>query len=661
MGTELDDTFRILVATDNHLGYAEKDPERCNDSFETFEEILEMAVEQEVDMILLGGDLFHENKPSRQCMVRCMDLIRKYTFGDRPVLFDFLSDPVENFKHSKNPVVNYLDPNLNVAIPIFSIHGNHDDPSGLGQFCALEMLSVAGLINYFGRTTDLKNINISPILLEKGRTKLAIYGLSSVKDERLFRLFRENKVKMLRPKESMESWFNIMVLHQNHAKHGPTNYIPESFLDPFLDLVIWGHEHECLIEPRLSAPDSFHVIQPGSSVVTSLCAGEAVEKKVVLLEVNHQQQFKTTALDLKTIRPFVFDDVCLADHDMDIVLTKNITNPVEDFIEKYINKMINKAKKLLTDHPRQPKKPLIRLRVEYTDESQMFNVCRFGHKFEDTVANSSDMILFRRMKKEAKKGEMGVDKDAMDAVFNEDVSETHVEDLVEQYFASLEEQHQQLYLLTERGLAGAVRSFVEKDDKDAIKTIFQHQVEKTQKHILSLEKDFNEEDVVEDIIAYRLERMTRDPHLEEEEALAALNNPTRVKAKVSENDDNDDDQMSDFDMNDDDDDRPTPAKGRGSRGGQVRGRAASRARGSRGAARTSANTSSASSSRTQLSLSGDGSPKLSAAASKGRGSRGRGRATSKNQSTMDSFYRPSQQVAPPRGARKGAVFDSDSD
>ena len=54
-----------------------------DDSFETFEEILALAAKEEVDFILLGGDLFHENKPSRQSVVRCMDLIRKYTFGDR--------------------------------------------------------------------------------------------------------------------------------------------------------------------------------------------------------------------------------------------------------------------------------------------------------------------------------------------------------------------------------------------------------------------------------------------------------------------------------------------------------------------------------------------------------------------------------------------------
>ena len=35
-------------ATDNHIGYLEKDPLRGNDSLEAFEEILKMAKEQDV-------------------------------------------------------------------------------------------------------------------------------------------------------------------------------------------------------------------------------------------------------------------------------------------------------------------------------------------------------------------------------------------------------------------------------------------------------------------------------------------------------------------------------------------------------------------------------------------------------------------------------------
>lgn len=42
------DTFKILVATDIHLGYLEKDAVRGNDTFVTFDEILKLAQDNEV-------------------------------------------------------------------------------------------------------------------------------------------------------------------------------------------------------------------------------------------------------------------------------------------------------------------------------------------------------------------------------------------------------------------------------------------------------------------------------------------------------------------------------------------------------------------------------------------------------------------------------------
>ena len=54
-----------------------------NDSFNTFKEILEIAEQQNVDFILLGGDLFHENKPTRECMYKCTELLRTHTMGDK--------------------------------------------------------------------------------------------------------------------------------------------------------------------------------------------------------------------------------------------------------------------------------------------------------------------------------------------------------------------------------------------------------------------------------------------------------------------------------------------------------------------------------------------------------------------------------------------------
>jgi len=144
---------------------------------------------------------------------------------------DCVSSP---FNHA-----NYEDPDINVAIPVFSIHGNHDDPSGVcvvdsegrlakfkfsdgsqeGTYSALDVLAISGLLNYYGKNPQSDKIEIKPVLLQKGRTKLALYGMSNVRDERLFRTFRDGHVKFFQPSDlpgvKKSDWFNLMSVHQN--------------------------------------------------------------------------------------------------------------------------------------------------------------------------------------------------------------------------------------------------------------------------------------------------------------------------------------------------------------------------------------------------------------------------------------------------------------
>jgi double-strand break repair protein MRE11 len=148
-------TLRILVATDCHLGYLEKDEVRRFDSFDTFQEICSLAEknkvklqssqnisylyvckfapsllqmhthdvlvlllctnhfynlrndELQVDFLLLGGDLFHENKPSNSTLVKTIEILRRYCMNDRPVQFQVISDQAaslqnrcSNFSHN---------------------------------------------------------------------------------------------------------------------------------------------------------------------------------------------------------------------------------------------------------------------------------------------------------------------------------------------------------------------------------------------------------------------------------------------------------------------------------------------------------------------------------------------------------------------------------
>lgn len=108
--------------------------------------------------------------------------------------------------------VNYEDPHFNVGLPVFSIHGNHDDPAGVVHFhylvmknsfeyvwnlfiscsfflrhiisfflfcgiwqqdnlSAIDILSACNLVNYFGKMnlggSGVGQISLYPILMRK--------------------------------------------------------------------------------------------------------------------------------------------------------------------------------------------------------------------------------------------------------------------------------------------------------------------------------------------------------------------------------------------------------------------------------------------------------------------------------------------------------------
>ena len=60
--------------------------------------------------------------------------------------------------------------------------------------------------------------------------------------------------------------------------HGPQQSVPEGMFDDSIDLVVWGHEHDCRIVPEPVAGKHYYITQPGSSVATSLADGESLEK-----------------------------------------------------------------------------------------------------------------------------------------------------------------------------------------------------------------------------------------------------------------------------------------------------------------------------------------------------------------------------------------------
>lgn len=436
-----DDVIKILISTDNHLGYLEKDPVRGDDSFRVFEEVLELAKSNNVDMLLLGGDLFHDNKPSRNTVVRTMRLLRSHCLSpDGEVRLAVRSDP---------SLVNYMDPCVAVSLPVFVIHGNHDDPTGgagLDALSSLDLLSNAGLITYFGRAVSSKKVEVAPILLQKGRTALALYGLGNVRDEVLYDTWaKQKRVKWLSPEQPARrqaerhvdvdgsdeeeeeeeldddiAWFNLFVLHQNRLTRGSSKGISDTLLPTWLDYVVWGHEHDSIPDLTLSKPP---IVQPGSTVATSLSAGEAKPKHAILLEV-YKCKLKHRAVPLYTVRSFLFEDISLSTQSG---LSETDPEGLNKFLEETINDMVEKQETLfdnkiatfqggtskeVVNGVRYPprsfyvekltgivRQPLIRLRVEVTGNWEAPNPQRFGQAYVGRVASAADILLFYRCKR----------------------------------------------------------------------------------------------------------------------------------------------------------------------------------------------------------------------------------------------------------------------
>ncbi|PWZ41208.1 Double-strand break repair protein MRE11 [Zea mays] len=476
-------TLRILVATDCHLGYMEKDEIRRFDSFQAFEEICALADKNKVDFILLGGDLFHENKPSRSTLVKTIEILRRYCLNDQPVKFQVVSDQTVNFPNRFGKV-NYEDPNFNVGLPVFTIHGNHDDPAGVDNLSAIDILSACNLVNYFGKMdlggSGVGQIAVYPVLVKKGMTSVALYGLGNIRDERLNRMFQTpHSVQWMRPGtqdgESASDWFNILVLHQNRIKTNPKSAINEHFLPRFLDFIVWGHEHECLIDPQEVPGMGFHITQPGSSVATSLIDGEAKPKHVLLLEIKGNQ-YRPTKIPLRSV--VLKDEADVNSNDQDSVL---------EHLDKIVRNLIEKSSQPTASRS-EPKLPLVRIKVDYSGFSTI-NPQRFGQKYVGKVANPQDILIFSKSAK--KRQTTGDHIDDSEKLRPEELNQQTIEALVA-------ESNLKMEILPVDDLDIALHDFVNKDDKMAFYSCLQRNLEET-RNKLSSEADkskFEEEDII---------------------------------------------------------------------------------------------------------------------------------------------------------------------
>lgn len=265
--------------------------------------------------------------------------------------------------------------------------------------------------------------------------------------------------------------------------------------------MVWGHEHECLIDPRYNPEMNFHVMQPGSSVATSLMPGEAAAKHVAIVSVTGKD-FKVEPVRLKTVRPFVMKEVILSEEkeakklakkDNRTLLTQYLIGVVEGLIQQAKDEWLEAQEEGdYEDEPEVPL-PLIRLRVEYSaPDGGIFdceNPQRFSNRFVGKVANVNDVIQFYRKKAGVgRKAPDGVDLPEESILAQLAIDSVKVEKLVREFLTA-----QSLTILPQNSFGDAVSQFVDKDDKYAMEMFVNESLLDQIKHLMEIDHADEEE------------------------------------------------------------------------------------------------------------------------------------------------------------------------
>lgn len=399
-------------------------------------------------------------------------------------------------------------------------------------------------MNYFGAAEEVEHLQLAPVLIRKNKAKLALYGLGWIRDERLNRMFANGHVNFIKPvgnHNASSGWFNMFVVHQNRQNkgRGAKNCLQESFIPPFFDLAVFGHEHECRIDFEESITESFNLCQPGSSIATSLVPGEEVKKHVLLLELtcpsDTQASFRYKKLPLTSVRPFLMEETVLSgvkQLEFTAPTSKHLTENektelVTAHLEARVHEMINEAKHVYAEeNPNLSASqvngvlPLIRLRVEFTGYSPI-NVQRFGAKFTSVAANPSNLLLFykkrkpvQRTRKQTGTGNDGLEEQLEELPVQENAGDK-ISALIEEI---LEDPNRQLKIFQDKDMNQAVDDFVTKQQSTAIRDFVSASLE-DMKDFLKKGKQENciltELDVLEKINAIRKQASSAEEAFED--------------------------------------------------------------------------------------------------------------------------------------------------
>ena len=94
------------------------------------------------------------------------------------------------------------------------------------------------------------------------------------------------------------------------------NCVFENRIPEWVDLVVWGHEHECIENVQTNEETGVFFLYPGSTTPTSLVEAESKQKHCFMITVE-DSHFKCDALPLRSARPFIHRNIELGSSGVD--------------------------------------------------------------------------------------------------------------------------------------------------------------------------------------------------------------------------------------------------------------------------------------------------------------------------------------------------------
>lgn len=216
--------MKFAHIADAHLGAFSKNPKLKELNLKAFEIAIQKSIEEQVDFIIIAGDLFHNPIPDMEIVKRAVETLKKA---------------------------------VDKGIRIYAIYGSHDFSAG--STALLDVLSSTGLfkkvVNYEVHNGKLR---ILPVRDSTGVNILGMSGLSSAQEIEYFEhIDREYLEKIEHPK--------IFVFHTTISELKPS-YIPDryalpkSLLPQDFDYYAGGHLHERIESEVNGSP----LIYPGA-------------------------------------------------------------------------------------------------------------------------------------------------------------------------------------------------------------------------------------------------------------------------------------------------------------------------------------------------------------------------------------------------------------